>query len=272
MDTYTDKERPNPSGHRRRPAVTATALAALLPLAAACGSQRAGDSGSASAAADPPVTGVRWAVDALTVNGRTSRAPGRAYLRIAENGRVEGNLGCNGFTSTAAFTGDRLSLGRIESTAMACEDVPPAFERGLTTALAAHPLTPRVEGGRLTLTTGDGDRVTLTKRAATPLDGTTWVVTSPDTDGRAHLVFDEKGGKVSGSLGCNKVNATATVHDGHITLGAPATTRMMCEASLMTSERRLLRLFGATVSFTLDHEHLALTSENADTVHAVAHR
>ncbi|WP_371670461.1 META domain-containing protein [Streptomyces sp. NBC_00289] len=274
MYRYTYKERPHPSGHRRRPALTATAVAALLPLAAACGSEQAGDGGSASAEAGTSVTGVRWAVDGLTVNGRTSRAPDRAYLRIAGDGEVKGNLGCNGFASTAAFEGNRLSLGRIESTAMACEDVPMAFERNFAATLADHPLTPKVKGDRMTLTTADGDRVDLIKetaaRATAPLDGTKWVVTSPAAGGRAHLTFDEKGRKVSGSLGCNKVNATATVRDGHITLGAPSTTRMMCEASLMTSEERLLRLFDSTVSYALDHDSLTLTSKNAGTVTAAA--
>jgi heat shock protein HslJ len=106
----------------------------------------------------------------------------------------------------------------------------------------------------------------------TPLYGTEWTVTSPHADRRAHLTFDEKTGKVGGRLGCNLVSATATVRDGHITLGRPTTTRMMCDASLMKTERTLLGLFDGTVSYRVDHDNLTLTSANGTRVHATAEK
>ncbi|MFI5681655.1 META domain-containing protein [Streptomyces cellulosae] len=146
------------------PLVT-TAAVALIPLAVACGNEKADDApaGSDSVGAERPVTGVRWKIDSVTVDGRTHRA------------------------------------------------------------------------GR-------------------------------DT----HLTFDEKTGKAGGRLGCNHVNAKATVRDGHITLGAPSTTRMMCDASLMDTEKALLSLFGKTLSYRIDANTLALTSENGNTLRAVA--
>jgi heat shock protein HslJ len=145
------------------PLVT-TAAVALIPLAAACGNEKAGgEPGSDSVGAERPVTGVRWKVDSVTVDGKTHRA------------------------------------------------------------------------GR-------------------------------DT----HLTFDEKTGKAAGRLGCNHVNAKATVRDGHITLGAPSTTRMMCDASLMDTERALLSLFHKTLSYRIDTDKLSLTSENGNTLRAVA--
>ncbi|MFI6936888.1 META domain-containing protein [Streptomyces sp. NPDC050287] len=145
------------------PLVT-TAAVALIPLAAACGNEKAGsEPGSDSVGAERPVTGVRWKVDSVTVDGKTHRA------------------------------------------------------------------------GR-------------------------------DT----HLTFDEKTGKAGGRLGCNHVNAKATVRDGHITLGAPSTTRMMCDASLMDTERALLNLFNKTLSYRVDADNLVLTSENGNTLRAVA--
>ncbi|WP_405624057.1 META domain-containing protein [Streptomyces sp. NBC_00076] len=90
------------------------------------------------------------------------------------------------------------------------------------------------------------------------------------TDSNAHLTFDKKTGKVGGRLGCNHVNAKATVRDGHITLGTPATTRMMCDASLMETERALLSLFDGKVGYRVDQETLTLTSTNGTSVRAVA--
>jgi heat shock protein HslJ len=110
-----------------------------------------------------------------------------------------------------------------------------------------------------------------------PVTGVRWNIESVTVGGRtqpvagdAHLTFDEKTGKVGGRLGCNHVNAKATVSDGHITLGSPSTTRMMCDTSLMTTERSLLTLFNSTLSYRVDQRTLTLTSENGDSLRAVA--
>ena len=79
-------------------------------------------------------------------------------------------------------------------------------------------------------------------------------------------------GKVGGRLGGTAVDATATVSTGHITLGRPSTTRMMCDASLMGTERTLLGLFNGSVGHRVDHDTLTLTSENGTIIHARAAR
>jgi heat shock protein HslJ len=116
-----------------------------------------------------------------------------------------------------------------------------------------------------------------------PVTGVDWRVQGITVDGSAQqvhgkprLTFDDasakntkSGGKVGGRLGCNAVNATATVSTGHITLGRPSTTRMMCDASLMGTERALLALFGGRVGYRVDHDTITLTSENGTIVRAV---
>ena len=241
----------------------------LLPLAVACGSEDAG-SDAVGAGASASVTGVHWAVDDLTVDGKKSDAPSNAYVRIAEDGKVKGSLGCNTFGADAAFADSRVTFDQLQATEMACEGVPPAAEETLARTLSDGKLTAEVDGDKLTLTTADGDRVALTKQEAAPLKGTKWTIVSPDADGKAHLTFDEKTGQVSGSLGCNKVKATATVRDGRITLGTASTTRMMCDTSLMKDEKALLALFDGTVKYEVDHRNLTLTSENGERVSAAA--
>ena len=50
--------------HKQR--MTLTAVAALVvPLAAACGSEKAG-AGSGTAKAEEPVTGIHWTIDSVT--------------------------------------------------------------------------------------------------------------------------------------------------------------------------------------------------------------
>ncbi|MEU0038248.1 META domain-containing protein [Streptomyces sp. NPDC006333] len=259
----------------------------LLPLAVACGTETAGGdsagtgSSSVAAAHGTGVTGVHWNVDSLTVDGRTTRSPGGAYLRIDRDGRVSGNLGCNGFGSTATVKDDRVDFGDVRTTEMACGKTPMAFEKRLVRVFGRDTFTTAVKGDKLTLTTGDGDRIGLTREADVPLHGTKWTITSVGTGdaarplpagAAAYFVLDRRQGTLSGRLGCNNVSAKATVRDGHITLGAPRTTRMVCDASLMDTERTLLSLFDGTVRYTLDHRSLALTSTNGTHVTAVAEK
>ncbi|GGY30359.1 META domain-containing protein [Streptomyces djakartensis] len=253
---------------RQKQRITLTAAAMLVPLMAACGAEQA-DGGSASVGAGKPVTGVRWNVDSVTADGRTHEAPDGAHMTI-DKGRAEGSFGCNDFGAEATVDGDRVRLSKTRATEMACENKPMAFEETLARTLSDQEFKARVDGDRLTLTTEQGDTVRLTEAKDAPLSGTRWTVTAPEADGRAHLTFDARKGTVSGSLGCNKVNAEATVRDRDITLGPPATTRMMCEDSLMADEKALLRLFDGELKYRVEHQTLTLTSDNGMTVRAVA--
>ncbi|MEW2079242.1 MULTISPECIES: META domain-containing protein [unclassified Streptomyces] len=256
--------------HKQRMTLTAVAVL-VVPLAAACGSEQAG-AGSGTAKAEEQVTGTRWTIDSVTVDGTTHRAPDGAHLTLDGSGRAEGSYGCNTFSADAAVDGDRITLGDTASTEMACDDKPMDVERALSRTLSDSALKSDVNDDRLTLTTDTGDTVRLSKGKDAPLHGTKWTVTTPAVDGRAHLTFDEEEGTVAGRLGCNHVNADATVRDGHITLGVPSLTRMMCEDSLMDAEKALTKLFAGTVDYAIEGRTLTLTSENGTRVRAVAQR
>jgi heat shock protein HslJ len=249
----------------------------LLPLAAACGTQTAGSGSARTETA--PVTGVHWTVDSLTVDGKTARAPSGTYLRIGDDGRVSGNLGCNGFGSKATFEGDRVAFGGMWTTDMACGNGPTSFERSLGRTIADKgAFTAKADGDRLTLTSDGGDRISLTKEKDAPLRGTKWTVTAlgdknvsqPLPKGADAFFVLRADGTFDGRLGCNHASAQATLGDGHITLGPARTTRMMCQDSLMRTEKTLLGLFDSKVVYTLDHRDIALTSENGIVVSAVA--
>ncbi|MGW0712336.1 META domain-containing protein [Streptomyces sp. NPDC002643] len=272
--------------------LTLTALALLpLPLLAACGTESAGSgstnvgsnasSGKDSNATKSAVTGIRWTVDSLTVDGKTEQAPESAYLKIADSGEVDGNYGCNGFGSTAAVEGDRIAFEQFMATEMACADVNMDFEESLASTLSSGELTAEKTDGTLTLTSEDGAVIELTEEKPADLYGTKWQVDAlldhdvaaslPEAaDGKAWLTFDKKAKTVTGTLGCNEVSAEATVSEDRITLGNPRTTRRMCSDSLMTVERGLLDLFQGTVTYRIDHHSITLTSENNTGVSAVA--
>jgi heat shock protein HslJ len=162
-----------------------TAAAALVPLTVACGAGKA-DSGAVSSQqpgpqqpssqqptsrqsrqpmSRQPVTGVDWRVDSLTVGGRTRSAPAAARLRIDADGRAAGNLGCNRFSARATVQGDRITLGGLRTTRMACTPDRMEFERALAGALTTGTLVARADAGSLTLTDGNGDLIRLSRHA-----------------------------------------------------------------------------------------------------------
>ncbi|WP_216589447.1 META domain-containing protein [Streptomyces brasiliscabiei] len=272
----------------KRLRLTLTALALFpLTLLAACGTESSGDSGSGnvgsgtSTAEKSSVTDVRWKVDSLTVGDQTRQAPDGAWLRIADDGEVEGNYGCNTFGSTAAFKDDGIDFETARSTEMACGDAPMKFEESFARTLDTGTFTARTTDGGLTLTTGDGDTVKLSEEKPAELYGTKWRIDSlMDHDvatslpeaarGKAWFTFDKKAGTLSGSVGCNDISAKATVSEDRITLGSPRTTRKMCSDSLMAAERSFLELFRGTVEYRIDHRSITLTSENDAGIGAVA--
>ncbi|WP_416518656.1 META domain-containing protein [Streptomyces achromogenes] len=117
--------------------------------------------------ASEPVTGVEWRVERVTVGEESLAAPaaGSPHLRIGTDGTAAGNLGCNRFSAPVSVHGDRIAFGALRTTKMACDPARMSFERALAKALDGQTLTGAAERGGLTLTTGHGDRVHLTRGA-----------------------------------------------------------------------------------------------------------
>ncbi|MEV0526675.1 META domain-containing protein [Streptomyces sp. NPDC050439] len=260
---------------RLTPTVMALAAAGMLT---ACGTETG--SGSGSVGSQPRLSGVHWSVESVTVDGKKQQAPGDAYVKIGDKGKAEGNYGCNGFTADVKTDGDTVGFDNALSTKRGCEKQD--FENAFKAALAKGELKAAVDGDKLTLTTDKGDRVALTSKPAAdaPLTGTKWNVNAigdgkvsaslpKEVDGKAHLTFG-KDGTVRGNLGCNSVTAKAEVKDGQITLGAPRTTRMMCEGAAGDTEKKLLKLFDGKVSYELTHGGLSLTAADGTVVSANA--
>ncbi|MEU3981386.1 META domain-containing protein [Streptomyces sp. NPDC026672] len=56
------------------------------------------------------------------------------------------------------------------------------------------------------------------------------------------------------------------MRDARITLGTPRTTRMMCDASLMHTEKRPPGFSDGAVTYRLGPRAITLTRENTETV------
>ncbi|MFI8824050.1 META domain-containing protein [Streptomyces sp. NPDC053431] len=247
----------------------AAALAASgLALLSACGTG-AGSGAADAGAPDLPVAGSHWTIAAVTLDGARSVAPTGARLEIAENGRAQGDTGCNHFGAAVAVHGDTLTVSSQEVTEIGCPADRERFERALLKAFSGE-LKGKLKQKTLTLTSADGrNGVELTAETGVPLVGTTWTVDAlldgetaaalpAGSEGKAKLTFG-KDGRLTGSLGCNRVTAPAKVTDRTITLGAIATTRMMCTGPQMELETKLYDALDGPLAYRLDHRTLTVT-------------
>ncbi|MCR9120951.1 MAG: META domain-containing protein [Phyllobacteriaceae bacterium] len=95
-----------------------------------------------------------------------------------------------------------------------------------------------------------------------PLSGTRWA--SPDSDA-AFVAFDA--GTISGNGGCNTFTGSyETGEDGALTVGSLASTRMACEAEIMTAETAFLAAIGSASGYSVDGDTLMLTGADGATV------
>ncbi|WP_030685685.1 META domain-containing protein [Streptomyces sp. NRRL B-1347] len=272
--------------YKQRVTQTLTVLAAA-GLLAACGSESGSkDSGksargdSGSGASKTSLTGVRWNVESLTVDGRKQKAPDDVYVRLGGKGGTGGHFGCNGYGADVSVQGDTVRFKPGIHTEMACDALD--FENSLARALDGK-LKADVDDDRLTLTNAKGDRIALTSRPVAPgapLQGTTWTVDTVGEDdsarplpkqvaGKARLVFG-KDGTVRGNLGCNDVTGKAEAHNGALAFGAPKLTRMMCVGPKAKTEADLLKLFDGKARYEVKDDGLTLTAEDGTVVTATA--
>lgn len=265
-------------------------LALLTLTLAACGTESGsgsgGDSGdgngngSGAVRTAPPVTGVRWSVDAVTVGGKRSAAPAGAHVEIGSKGSASGSYGCNRFTADVRIDGDALTVGPGTTTQMGCEKDIQRFETLLSRTFSGR-LTAAVANRKLTLTTTKGDTIALTSQPPAPLTGTDWRITTlvsgssasalpAGTQDSARITFG-KDGTVHGNLGCNSFRGTADVTGGTLVFGPLATTRKLCPDPGMRLERALLQVLdGKRTTYDIDHRTLSLTAQGGKGLGATA--
>ncbi|MCX4779441.1 META domain-containing protein [Streptomyces sp. NBC_01264] len=124
-------------------------------------------------APNAPLVATQWTVDSLVKGESASSVPagaeGRARFTVAADGNISGNLGCNRFNASAAVEGNRITVGPLTSTRMACEGASGEVERALTELFGGSPLVWKIQGDTLTLTaTGPGTG--LTAKAASAVE------------------------------------------------------------------------------------------------------
>lgn len=204
---------------------------------------------AAAPAAAAPLENTSWRLTALPGASLPAEQGRNAVTVDFEGGRVHGFAGCNQFFGSYVQKGDRLELGSLGATMMACAEPAMSVEDRFLKSFSGA-LRVAVAGDELTLTPEGGGEALRFERAAAPrLEGVKWEVTGynngrqavvgPKVGTRITLMFSE--GMVSGSSGCNRFHGAFKADGNALTIQGLATTRMACEAEVMTQEQEFLQ-------------------------------
>jgi heat shock protein HslJ len=197
-------------------------------------------------AAAPTATleGADWRLTNLP--GQTVPAGNAAPTARFEGGRVSGFSGCNRFMGNFTVDRERLTIGTLAGSMMACPEPAMALETAFLSFLSGT-LAANVAGDRLSLTpVAGGAPLQFALEPKPTLEGVQWEVTgynngrqavvSPQLGSRLTVVF--KDGHISGNSGCNSFHGTFKVEGSALSVGPLATTRMQCsEKGVMDQEQ-----------------------------------
>jgi heat shock protein HslJ len=183
-------------------------------------------------------------------------------------GQVQGFGGCNHLAGSYALDGDRLTLGRLAGTMMACAQPVMAVEAAYKQALSGV-LHYAVAEGRLTLAAEPGGQPVLVFAVVPPLqlEGVTWEVTEYNNGRRAvvntlngtTLTVSFQNGTLTGNAGCNTIHAPYTRDGDRLTIGPVAATRMHCnDKAVMEQERQFVAALESTTSWAIERDRLDL--------------
>jgi heat shock protein HslJ len=213
----------------------------------------------------PSLAGTAWVV--TEISGEPTLADFQPTMNFGAAGELNGDNGCNLYTSTYTLDGTALTIGPVAQTEMACLDGGRSEqEAAFSTALGSvASVRGNAEGVELL---DAGDQVVLRLAPVPPLSlaGTSWqlgglvdgsTASAPVEGAPVSLQFtaDTLSGKA-----CNTFNAGYTLDGDTLTVGALATTRMMCGGDgVMEQEALVLEILGGESTVTVNRGVLVIT-------------
>jgi heat shock protein HslJ len=122
----------------------------LMLVAVGCGSDDSDDSssGTSTRPASPNLAGTHWILGPDTVLGVP--ATGITLTAAFDDRRLTGNSGCNSYNASYETNGDKLTIGPVAGTKMACGPAPTAVEQAYLARLELV-ASYGIDGGALTL-------------------------------------------------------------------------------------------------------------------------
>jgi heat shock protein HslJ len=237
----------------------------VVLLAAGCGASGVGAGGVG------PLAGRAFLSTAVSEQGHARPLVAGTRIRLAfdGDGKLSAEAGCNHLFGSATVDGDRLVVSELGGTDMGCDRALHDQDSWLTRFLGSRPSW-KLDGDVLVLRS-ETTELTLTDRRVAdpdrPLQDTRWVlesivdrqaVSSVPAGVEAFLIF-QRGDKVVGSTGCNRLSGTAVQANGTITFTKIVTTKIACQQDTARVEEAVLAVLNGTVTSTVEANQLTLT-------------
>jgi len=251
--------------------IAITLLLATTALVSACtgGGSTPGPSGDPPSG-DPPSGATPQGLDGRTflstgIDGRVLVAG--SVVRLTFHGdQIGAQAGCNSLGGTYRIDGDRLVIGQMGGTDMACDG--PLMDQDTWLAAYLNEATIDLDGDTLALTNG-GVTLTLQDREVAdpdrPLLGIRWIldgivsgdaVSSVPAGVIASLTFSD--GAVDVEAGCNRGGGSVEVAGATIAFGPIGLTKVACEGGAMAVEQAMTAVLSGQVDYTIEAGRLTL--------------
>jgi heat shock protein HslJ len=246
---------------------------ALLVLAGCGDSGSGGGTGGSTGRTGLRLDGTSWIGTKASVDGADRPFVAGSTVRLDfSGGAVSVHAGCNRMHGDYRLAGDRLTVGPLASTEMACAQPLMEQDAWLSRTVLASPLTAKLDGDTLTLTR-PGLELVLTDRTVAspdvPLQGTAWELEATREGDAISLVpagvrrptlMIQRDGTVVLHTGCNSGGGTATVEGATITFGPVITTKMACaDVAGQKTEAAVLGVLDGAVTWSVTERSLTLT-------------
>jgi heat shock protein HslJ len=212
------------------------------------------------AATNTTLEGVSWRLSTLAGKApQLATAASRPVTVRFEAGRVSGFSGCNTFTGSYTIDGDRVTLGRLATTMMACPEPEMALESAFHSALSGT-VHYSIHADQLRLIAASGTVLVFEAEPPPRLEGVTWDVTGFNNSrhavigllAEAQITLSFEQGTVSGEAGCNTFRAPYSADGNRIKIGPTVTTRKACSEERMVQERAFLAALESAVTWRLE--------------------
>jgi heat shock protein HslJ len=236
----------------------------MLLAISACGQEETSGDGQ-------DIQGITWVLDAASIRRLAPGAPADARVDLLiEGDKVSGRAACNSYSGDVNVQAERISVGSLAVTEMACEPSLMELEAAYLSQLLASE-TYSVSAGSLLLSGRSGTELVFFEEAAPeplPLTGTDWrldtiaqgdAVSSTIAGTEVTVVFSENG-QLTGNAGCNDYSAGYELADDSLSIGPVGTTQKACAdpQGVMDQESTYLQRLDATASYAIQGDQLAL--------------
>jgi len=211
--------------------------------------------------------GTRWTLTSYAQGGRFVPVGPEAgvTLEFTQN-RIGGQTGCNSFGGNYTQDGNRLQMGSLVQTLMACPDeAQNRLERTYLQALS-QVRSFRLKGNALRLNDETGRTLLVFAKARPQAILGEWAVTALNTGNaiasvepgsRPTLTFGPK--NIGGNTGCNQYTARYTMENFSLQVEAVLSTKRACPSeALAGQETALLRALEKVASFRIVGKRLTL--------------